>query len=58
MRDTQLYQQVLGLSAPWSVSRVELKVKDHRIDVWVDHRPGIKWRCPQCEAAFGVRDAE
>ncbi len=48
MRDTELYQRVLGLGEPWSVSRVELKVPDHRVDVWVDHPAGTKWLCPQC----------
>lgn len=48
MRDTELYQRVLGLGEPWSVSRVELKVPDHRVDVWVSHPPGVKWLCPRC----------
>lgn len=48
MRDTELYQRVLGLSVPWSVSRVELKTSERRVDIWVEHRPGVKWRCPQC----------
>lgn len=48
MRDTELYQRVLGLSAPWSVSRVELKVNERQVDIWVEHRAGVKWRCPQC----------
>lgn len=48
MRDTELYQRVLGLEEPWSVSRVELKVAEHRVDVWVSHPPGVTWLCPQC----------
>lgn len=28
MQDTELYQQVLGLVAPWSVDRVELDVDE------------------------------
>ena len=31
MKDTQLYEQLLGLSAPWSVSRVELELERNRI---------------------------
>jgi hypothetical protein len=26
MRDTELYRQVLGLEAPWEVTRVELSI--------------------------------
>lgn len=48
MRDTQFYQQVLGLAAPWTVTRVELNVAEHQVDVWVEHPEGVKWLCPQC----------
>ena len=30
MRDTKLYQQVLGLTEPWSVSEVVLQVDEKR----------------------------
>jgi len=33
MRDTELYQQLLGLAAPWTVDRVELSVGDKRVNV-------------------------
>jgi hypothetical protein len=38
MRNTQLYQQILGLVEPWFVENVELKLEDGRADVFVDHR--------------------
>ncbi len=56
MRDSELYQQVLGLQAPWSVARVELNVKERRVDVWVEHAPGVAWACPQCGCALGCYD--
>lgn len=56
MRDTELYQRVLGLSEPWSVSRVELKVAEKRVDVWVDHPAGERWSCPQCQRLLSCRD--
>jgi len=37
MRDTTLYQHLLGLSEPWTVSRVDLDVSSQRVDVWVEH---------------------
>ena len=33
MRDVELYRQVLGLEAPWTVTRVELSVTEERVDV-------------------------
>ena len=31
MKDTDLYQHVLGLREPWSVSKVELDIKAQRV---------------------------
>lgn len=33
MQDTALYQYLLGLKSPWTVSRVELNAKGQRVDV-------------------------
>jgi transposase len=56
MRDTQLYQQILGLVDPWFVSRVELNVADGRVDIWVEHRKGCAWNCPVCGRQVGLFD--
>jgi hypothetical protein len=32
MQDTELYRQLLGLSTPWTVMRVELKIKEQRVE--------------------------
>ena len=56
MRDTELYQRVLGLSEPWFVERVDLKVADKRVEVWVDHPASHTWPCPQCQKLLPCRD--
>jgi transposase len=48
MRDTTLYQQLLGLSPPWTVEKVDLNVEKQQVDVWVEHPKGLKWICPEC----------
>lgn len=48
MHDTQLYQQVLGLSEPWQVERIDLKMKEQEVHVFVEHKPGVAWPCPTC----------
>lgn len=59
MKDTDLYQQVLGLSEPWFVVKVELKVKERRVDLYLEHRPLVGWPCPQCgEAMVGYDHSE
>ena len=40
MQDTALYQYLLGLKSPWTVSRVELNVKRQCVEVWAEHPEG------------------
>lgn len=56
MRDTELYQQVLGLREPWSVERVDLNVAGRRVDVWVEHAASVSWPCPQCHQLLAGYD--
>jgi len=56
MRDTELYRQLLGLESPWTVTRVELAVKDQRVDVWAGHAEGERWPCPECATPLGLYD--
>ena len=48
MRDVDLYRQVLGLEAPWTVTRVDLSVTEERVDVWAGHAARVRWPCPTC----------
>jgi transposase len=48
MQDTALYQYLLGLKSPWTVSRVNLNVQGHRVDVWAEHSEHATWTCPHC----------
>jgi transposase len=56
MRDTELYRQLLGLASPWTVTRVELAVKEQRVDVWAGHGEGERWPCPECGAVLPLYD--
>lgn len=56
MRDIDLYQQILGLSSPWGVERVELDPAAQRVVVFVSHEEKTQWRCPQCEGEFATYD--
>jgi transposase len=51
MRDTQLYQQILGLSDPWMVTSVELDRSAGSVLVKVEPRPDAALACPTCGAA-------
>jgi len=56
MKDTQLYQQILGLSEPWFVERVELKMDQQRVDIFVEHRPDAVFHCPVCDQVCSLYD--
>ena len=56
MQDTQLYKQLLGLSDPWTVDRVDLDVTGQEVSVFVTGGPEAKWHCPACECECKVYD--
>ena len=59
MRDKDLYQQILGLAAPWRVEDVALDLKQERVTVQVALEPGSALCCPQCgQAAPGYDHRE
>ena len=56
MQDRELYQQILGLKSPWSVSKVALDVENQQVDVYVEHPSGTKFCCPECSAELACYD--
>jgi transposase len=46
MKDTALYEQLLGLTAPWSVQKVDLSIVDQRVVVEVVLKKGQVWADP------------
>jgi transposase len=57
MQDIQLYQQILGLVAPWQVERVTLKPQEREIEVRVGFADTL-WGCPQCQGRMQIHDYE
>jgi transposase len=56
VRDTELYRHLLGLTSPWTVSRVDLSVTEGKVDVWVEHPKRTGWHCPECERELACYD--
>jgi transposase len=48
MRDTTFFSRLLALKAPWSVVRVQLDTRRHRIDLRLAHRRNAAFTCPEC----------
>jgi transposase len=56
MQDKELYQVILGLDSPWSVSEVELDIDSGEIRIHVCHPRGTKFGCPECDRQLPCYD--
>jgi transposase len=56
MDSVELYRQLLGLNAPWTVERVELDVARQHVEVHVEHPVGQRFACPECGKELAVYD--
>jgi transposase len=56
MQDRQLYQQILGITSPWQVERVELALEEGEVRVFLEHDPQTAWCCPECGRECPLHD--
>jgi transposase len=56
MQDRDLYQQLLCLDSPWTVSQVELNTEAEEVLIHVAHPRGTKFCCPECDRRLPCYD--
>jgi transposase len=56
MQDHQLYQQILGITSPWFVERVELKLEEGEVHVHLAHSNSFEWKCAECGKVCPLHD--
>ncbi len=56
MDEKALFTKILGITPPWFIKEVKVDENRERIDIFVDHEPGIRVRCPECEKFYGMYD--
>ena len=56
MDDKALYAQILGVTQPWKVERVELKLEEGEVHVWVALPKATRWVCPECQERAAIHD--
>lgn len=56
MQDTQLYHQILGLSAPWCIEDVQLDIDKRCVLIFVAAQDTAVWHCPDCARVCPLYD--
>ena len=55
----QLFSMALGLTSPWTITRMEFSETDQQLDIWIDFNPGSSFLCPNCnKPGCKVHDTE
>jgi transposase len=55
MNDKNLYTQILGISSPWEVTKVDLNIEDEEIVIEISYK-SAKGICPECGTVCSVHD--
>lgn len=56
MQDNELYEKLLRLKAPWTVSTVDLRIEESRVTVTIAHEMSSRFACPECGEDCTVYD--
>ena len=56
MDSTELYSQLLGVTAPWTVQRVAMDIHGLSVDVFLEHTGRTRFACPECDQSCSVYD--
>ncbi len=56
MDEKSLYAAVLGVTSPWGVEKVDLRLTEGEIHVWVALPAATRWVCPECLAEAPIHD--
>ena len=50
------YQRLINPPTPWMITRVEISEGAPRVDIWLEHSPGLRFPCPRCKQVLPVYD--
>jgi hypothetical protein len=54
VRDTKLFETILGIQARWRISRVTLDTSAERIDLWTEHASDTRCRLHAAPPRLGI----
>jgi transposase len=56
MKDIELYTKLLGIQAPWSISNIQVSLKDLSVLISVSYDESIPTACPVCSGHAPIYD--
>ena len=56
MQDRDLYRQILGIETPWFVDRVDLKLEQGEVHIYLEHADQKEWPCADCGVGCRLYD--
>lgn len=56
MKDTQLYQQLLGLTEEWEIFNVEIGFEKLEVNVFIEAKDKKNGKCPECSKICSIYD--
>jgi hypothetical protein len=56
MLETDFFTQLLGISRPWFISKVDLNKAKKRVDIYIQHSRDFAFPCPKCQRLCSVYD--
>jgi transposase len=56
MQETAFFTQLLGISRPWFISKVNLNKAEKRVDIYIQHSRDFAFPCPKCQRLCSVYD--
>ena len=56
MKDTQLYQQLLGLTEEWEIFNVEIDFEKLEVNIFIETKDKKNGKCPECTKVCSIYD--
>ena len=56
--ELNLFTAALGLNPPWEVAKVDFKLEEGRLDLYISRERGSKHPCPKCAVECNVHDTQ
>ena len=54
MQETTFFTQLLGITRPWFISKVDLEKAENRVDIYIQHSKGFAFPCPKCQRLCSI----